>query len=114
MPDIQLNDPYSQGESVGIIPSSDIVDWVLVELRVGTATSAGMRAAFLKNDGTIVDLDGTSPVEFDGISSGNYYIVVKHRNHLAVMSQILLLYLMFPHTIFQQQHRNVMEMMKQI
>ena len=91
---LPLNDPYGKGESVGSIPSPDIVDWVLVQLR--TATEEGNpetatvveaeRAAFLKKDGTIVDLDGTSPVSFTGISFGDYYIVVEHRNHLAVMS----------------------------
>ena len=41
---------------------------------------------FLKSDGTIVDTDGTSPVQFTGLSAGNYYIVIRHRNHLAIMS----------------------------
>jgi hypothetical protein len=68
--------------------SADIVDWVLVELRTGTAanTTVGKRAAFLKSDGSIVDLDGTSQVKFNGIVPGSYYIVVRHRNHLPIMS----------------------------
>jgi len=66
---------------------TNIVDWVLVELRTGPASATvATRAAFLKNDGTIVDLDGLSPVLFTGLSAGNYYIVIRHRNHLAVMS----------------------------
>ncbi|OPX61174.1 MAG: hypothetical protein A4E25_00036 [Methanobacterium sp. PtaB.Bin024] len=74
--------------AVAGIPNSDIVDWVLVELRTGTAsnTKAAERAAFLKSDGTIVDTDGTSPVTFSGLSVGNYYVVVRHRNHLAIMT----------------------------
>ena len=74
--------------NVTIIPNSDIVDWVLVELRTGTTseTKVATRAAFLKNDGTIVDTDGSSPVTFTGLSDGNYYVVVRHRNHLAIMS----------------------------
>ena len=73
---------------VGSIPNSSIVDWVLIELRTGTAsgTKVATRAAFLKDDGTIVDIDGSSPVSFNGVSAGNYYIVVRHRNHLAIMS----------------------------
>ena len=47
----------------------------------------GRRAAFLKSDGTIVDTTGSSPVLFNGLSEGNYYIVIRHRNHLAVMSK---------------------------
>ena len=65
--------------TVGSIPNSDIVDWVLVELRTGTAsdTKVAERAAFLKSDGTIVDTDGSSPVTFSGLSDGNYYVVIQ-------------------------------------
>jgi hypothetical protein len=61
---------------------------VLVELRIGTAsgTTVGKRAAFLKRDGTVVDADGSSPVSFPGLSPGNYYVVIRHRNHLAIMT----------------------------
>ena len=91
---LNSNDAYSTSvysytaSTVGNIPNPDIVDWVLIELRTGTAsgTKVGTRAAFLKSDGTIVDVDGTSPVLFTGLSDGNYYIVVRHRNHLAVMT----------------------------
>lgn len=74
--------------SVDSMPNSNIVDWILVELRTGTASASKVveRAAFIKSDGTIVDIDGSSPVTFTGISAGNYYVVVRHRNHLAIMS----------------------------
>jgi Glycosyl hydrolases family 31 TIM-barrel domain/Glycosyl hydrolase family 31 C-terminal domain len=74
---------YNGTESVSTIPPG-AVDWVLVELRTGTTSFT--RAAFIKSDGTLADLDGTSPVRFSEISPGTYYIVIKHRNHLAVMS----------------------------
>jgi hypothetical protein len=90
---IRLN--YTGSETVFSVPSN-VVDWVLVELRQATspelATSSTIlakRAAFLKKDGSIVDLDGTSPLQFinSAVSSGNsVYVVVRHRNHLAVMS----------------------------
>ena len=78
---------YDGGESVTNIPSN-IVDWVLVELRTGTAASTRVktRAAFLKNDGSIVDLDGISQVKFVGVVADDYYLVVRHRNHLPIMS----------------------------
>ncbi len=96
---LPLFQPYSQSpfnydgaERVDAIPDNQIVDWVLVELRSGlTGTStAKMRAAFLKSDGKIVDLDGNSPVTFDGLNDGNYYLVVHHRNHLSVMTSNLI------------------------
>jgi len=62
-----------------------IVDWVMIELRQGVAgatTVTASRAALLQSDGDIVDVDGISPVSFVGVSPGNYYIAVRHRNHL--------------------------------
>ena len=78
---------YSGTETVTSIPSG-VVDWVLVELRTGTAaaTKVATRAAFVKSTGAIVDLDGTSAVGFPGLAAGSYYVVIRHRNHLAVMS----------------------------
>jgi hypothetical protein len=78
---------YSGTESVVSFPAN-VVDWVLLELRTGTGsgTMQARRAAFIKSDGTIVDVDGTSAVKFTTVSPGTYYIVIRHRNHLAVMS----------------------------
>ena len=74
--------------TVASIPSAGIVDWLLVELRSDTAgaTKVAGRAGFLKSDGTVVDTDGVSALRFAGVLPGNYYIVVRHRNHLAIMS----------------------------
>ena len=65
-----------------------IVDWVFIELRSGTnsATVVDSRPAFVQRDGDIVDTDGISPVLFKSATPGSYFIVVKHRNHLGVMS----------------------------
>jgi len=70
--------------------TTDIVDWVLVELHDATTPSTiiARRAAFVREDGQVVDLDGLSPVSFPGTSSGSYYLVIKHRNHLPVRSSV--------------------------
>ncbi len=40
------------------------------------------------NDGVIVDIDGTSNgVNFSELEEENYYLVLRHRNHLAVISK---------------------------
>ena len=65
-----------------------IVDWILVELRdpdLPTAIVAA-RAAFIKNDGTLFDTSGTNGITFSSVPPGNYYIVIKHRNHIALRS----------------------------
>lgn len=64
-----------------------IVDWVLVELRDATTptTIVARKAALLQRDGDIVDTDGVSPLTLIA-ASGNYYVAVRHRNHLGVMT----------------------------
>ena len=71
---------------VNPIPNN-VVDWVFVELRDKDDSSIiiSSRSAFIKKSGLIVDLDGSSSLQFSK-PIGDYYIVVKHRNHLGVMS----------------------------
>ncbi len=79
---------YGGSETVLAIPAN-VVDWILVELRTGTAaaTTVARRAAFVLADGSVTDLDGVSPLAFGGaLLPGDYFIVIKHRNHLAIMS----------------------------
>jgi hypothetical protein len=78
---------YAGAETASSIPAG-VVDWVLVELRTGTAgsTRVASRAAFVKSDGSIVDTNGVSLVGFPGVAQGSYYVVIKHRNHLGIMS----------------------------
>ncbi|MFK8009762.1 MAG: hypothetical protein AB8H03_25635 [Saprospiraceae bacterium] len=63
-----------------------IVDWVFVELRNGSNPDQVLftRSALLQRDGNIVDTDGISVLNFSNAPSGNYFIVVRHRNHLAI------------------------------
>ncbi len=65
-----------------------IVDWVYVELRdeLTNTLVAASTSALLQRDGDVVDVDGVSPLSF-GIASANYYVTIKHRNHLGVMSK---------------------------
>ncbi|MEW6510858.1 MAG: hypothetical protein AB1428_07875 [Bacteroidota bacterium] len=78
---------YAGTENNSPVPNA-VVDWVLVELRTGTAASTkfATRAGFLLADGSIKETPGASPLHFSGFDPGNYYIVVRHRNHLAIMS----------------------------
>ncbi|MDZ4711190.1 MAG: hypothetical protein SGI89_02565 [bacterium] len=79
---------YPGTESVQTIPAG-VVDWVYVELRQtsnGAPVLGGRRAGFVKSDGSVVDLDGISPLKTPSVTPGNYFIVVGHRNHLPVMS----------------------------
>jgi hypothetical protein len=84
---------YAGTENVATIPSG-VVDWVVVQLRdastpenATSATIIGTQAAFLKEDGSVVGLDGASNIQFTSASfSQNLYAVIFHRNHLGIMS----------------------------
>jgi len=91
---LNSNEAYSTtvygytASDVESIPNSDVVDWVLLELRTGleSTTMISRRAAFIKSDGSVVDLDGISQVKFENLINNNCYAVIYHRNHLAVIS----------------------------
>ncbi len=77
-------DPQRPFIRVEQIPDS-VVDWIVVELRSSeTGGQRIFRTGFLRYDGTIVELDGKTPIRLD---PGNYYLVIHHRNHLAVMTK---------------------------
>jgi hypothetical protein len=87
---------YAGTESVGAIPNANIVDWVLLELRkpstglpadANASTTIGRKAAFLLNNGSVVDLDGVTAAQMAITKQGSgNFIVVRHRNHLSAMS----------------------------
>lgn len=101
---IPLLEPYTQtpgfthvgrggGETVspnvlGISGSNAIVDWVFLELRSALNSSMVLetRSALIQRDGDVVDVDGTSPVIFRGREADDYFIAVRHRNHIGIRS----------------------------
>jgi hypothetical protein len=102
---IPLTEPYTSapynkmplggaaGETVSqsvlnVTGNNAIVDWVLLELRssIAPSTVIANKRALIQRDGDIVSEDGVSPVFFAMNSAGNYFVSVKHRNHLGVMS----------------------------
>jgi hypothetical protein len=88
---------YNGGESVsaGFFTSNagnalDILDWVLLEIKNSSNVLVARRAALLREDGKIVDINGDTLVTFNGLSSGNYYVTIRHRNHLGISGENLL------------------------
>lgn len=65
-----------------------IVDWVFLELRDKSDQSVvvATRSALLQRDGNVVDTDGVSPVAFADVPADDYYLAIKHRNHLGAMT----------------------------
>ncbi|MBK9336168.1 MAG: lamin tail domain-containing protein [Lewinellaceae bacterium] len=61
-----------------------IVDWVFLELRSADtpAQVVATRSALVQRDGDVVDVDGSSPVIFGASANQEYFLAVRHRNHL--------------------------------
>lgn len=68
--------------------NGNVVDWVFLELRSedDPMEVVATRCALILQNGSIVDTDGVSPVTFHDLLPAAYHIVVRHRNHLGVMS----------------------------
>ncbi len=64
-----------------------IVDWIWIELREANDNTVFVegKSALLQRDGDIVNVDGVSSVSFV-LSADDYYIAIKHHNHLGVLS----------------------------
>jgi len=87
---------YAGTETVASVPAN-VMDWVLVELRqaatpaealpVTTTLPGWPKACLLKSDGSIVNPDGTTlPALGNPVITGNLYVIIRHRNHVAIMS----------------------------
>ena len=64
-----------------------IVDWVWIELRDATDNTmvSYSRSALLQRDGDVVDVDGTSALDFL-TTNDTYHVVINHRGHLGIMT----------------------------
>ncbi|MCB9210729.1 MAG: FG-GAP repeat protein [Ignavibacteriales bacterium] len=79
--------PFEADVYSTIVIPARAVDWILVELRDKNDSGRVLasRAGFLLDNKKIVEWDGASPLYFN-LPEDDYYIAVKHRNHLPVMS----------------------------
>ena len=77
--------PYASARATLAVPSN-VTDWVLLELRDTNGIKVVALSCFLKPDGAIVSADGSSDVLTEVSPGAALHLVVKHRNHLAVMS----------------------------
>lgn len=85
--EIPLQSPYAENNRTITNMPTDIVDWVLVELRTSpNGTAVASKSVLLNKNGNVVRDDGITNTITLNAPEGDYYIVVKHRNHLAIMS----------------------------
>lgn len=81
---IPLISPYNAAISVASIPV-DVTDWIQVQVvdPTNAASIYGETSAFLRKDGSIVNLTGTGPVSIP-FNQAAGSIRLRHRNHLSV------------------------------
>lgn len=85
---------YTGAESVGagfFAAHPAITDWVLIELRdsIVSPSIISMRAAFVRQDGSLVDVDGTNTsITFPNMEPLRYYVSIRHRNHLGIRTTL--------------------------
>lgn len=102
---LPLKEPYSNlpnithvngggGEEIdqsilNITGSDAIVDWVIIELRspIRADSIIATRSGILQRDGNIVHIDGVSDITFEFMPSANYYVAIRHRNHLGLITK---------------------------
>ncbi len=67
---------------------ASVVDWLLLEIRLESNPSKviATQSVLLQKDGTIVNKDGNSTIDFGSLPEGKYYIALRHRNHLGAMT----------------------------
>ena len=74
------------------ISNTSAVDWIFIELRSKTDSTVvlGTRSAIVQQDGTVVDIDGSTCIKFPSLTINNYFVSVRHRNHLGAMTSTAL------------------------
>lgn len=84
----------TENVSAGFFTSHpDIVDWVFLELRdsASPSTVIATRAAFVKQDGSLIETDGSNTqIIFNDVPLGSYYVAIRHRNHLGIRSSTVI------------------------
>ncbi|MBI5915066.1 MAG: hypothetical protein HY842_06785, partial [Bacteroidetes bacterium] len=66
-----------------------VVDWILIELREGSQPDSivATLSCLLQRDGDVIMPNGDSILHYNLVRSGEYYIALRHRNHLGVMTE---------------------------
>lgn len=94
---LPTTEPYSglgyaiQNPGVTFLPANipNAVDWVTIELRDKDDSTqvVAHQSAIIKKDGCIVDPATNMPLCFAGLEKGSYFVALRHRNSLDVMTE---------------------------
>lgn len=86
---IPLVSPFD-GETLAALPDvspQNIVDWIRLELReTSGGSSVDVCNAFLLDNADLVSTAGDNAFAFPDADENNYYLIIRHRNHLDIMT----------------------------
>ena len=83
---LPLTSPYTEAPRALSSFPSGTTDWILLELRTSATGGPVWQQSFLVNqDGYLCETSGVQDLLL-GVPPGSYWIVLRHRNHAAVMS----------------------------
>ena len=68
--------------------ATDILDWMLLELKDSTGNLIDRKAVFILENGNITNLDKTQPIVLKA-APGRYHLTVRHRNHLGLSTNLM-------------------------
>ncbi|MEM6801075.1 MAG: dockerin type I domain-containing protein, partial [Bacteroidota bacterium] len=90
---LDTNDPYGLGTVVDApvltpVDGDAVVDWVKIQLRDKDDPSniLAEKAALIQRDGDIIDETGKLQISFENMAGDNYFVSLKHYNHLGIMT----------------------------
>ncbi|HNS72857.1 MAG TPA: hypothetical protein PKI81_05590 [bacterium] len=84
---IPLTSPYAEAPRTVTTVPTNVADWILLELRTAPGGAPVYRQSyFINREGNLVEADGTNYNLSLSLPAGSYWIVLRHRNHAAVMS----------------------------
>jgi len=84
---LPTHSPYSENpRQIDIMPAN-ITDWILIQLRnTVNGPSVVSKSVLLRQDGFLVADDGLTAQVTLNCKTGFYYLVLRHRNHLSIIS----------------------------
>jgi hypothetical protein len=67
----------------------NIVDWISIEILDSRKAIIDTVVCLLRNDGRVLSITGDTLIPLNyRVTAGQYFIIIRHRNHIAIMSSI--------------------------
>ncbi len=83
------NEEISPARLVDFGNKDNIVDWIYLELRDKNDIThvVGTKALLIQKDGDLTDINGKTNFFIHGLPDDDYYIAIRHRNHLGICTK---------------------------